>query len=162
MPASGPGLSGMKGDLKGGYGVTFVRGSIVILTCLLSMSAAGLAYAMPAGHVAPSEVRAGGGPTLYGAPPKPTKYCPANHTCFTHAHWRSWGDDRAVAIAHGSTYYPGATHGLKGKAKFVFKRPKSICGGRYFTKATWHYKGQHGSTMSSLESAGSSCYWTGA
>lgn len=39
---------------------------------------------------------------------------------------------------------------------------KSICGGEYFTKATWRYTGKHGSTTSHLRSNGSGCYWTGA
>lgn len=147
---------GFPRGLRGVGGLLAVVGACVALGSLAVTSAearSGLASAFGRGH---------GGPSLYGASYKPSKYCPSNHTCFSKAKWRKWGSSRAVAVAKGSTYYPGATHATEGKATFVFKDPRHICGSEYFTKATWRYHGKHGSTTSSLLSAGSGCYWTGA
>lgn len=134
--------------------------SVAVFAALLC--AVVLSALAPSNGFASELDRGHGGPLLYEREYKPSNYCPANQTCFTKARWRKWGSSRAVAVAKGSTYYPGATHGTKGQATFVFKDPKHLCGGEYFTEATWHYDGKHGSTTSHLLSAGSGCYWTGA
>ncbi len=68
---------------------------------------------------------------------KPSRFCPSNHSCFTHAHWRSWGNT-AVATAQGITGYPGgATH--RGTAIVKLSDPKRMCGGVRYTKASWRY-----------------------
>lgn len=72
---------------------------------------------------------------LEGGLYKPKSFCPSNHTCFSHAHWLTWGTT-AVAEAMAMGGGPGGPV-LTYQTKITFSKIQSLCGGRRYTQATW-------------------------
>ena len=66
---------------------------------------------------------------------RPLTFCPSNHTCFTDAHWTSWGQ---VAVAHAVAHYspPGGTPTTYA-ATVTLSEIRTMCGGTRYTRATW-------------------------
>lgn len=91
---------------------------------------------------------------------EPRSLCPANHSCFTHARWRSWGQS-AVAVAQGRTQYPGGP-ARTGRTTVVLSRPEPMCCGVRYTRAKWRYQSGGGWTDSIFEPLGTCGFWTGA
>ena len=91
---------------------------------------------------------------------KPADFCPSNHTCFSSAEWIRW-DQKAVALAVGTTSYPGAPE-VSEQIRVTLWRVRNICGGRRYTRARWQYSGDSQPTESSFLKLGGCGYWTGA
>jgi hypothetical protein len=123
-----------------------LKAIIVLCSALLALAAAQAPAASPA--------------KLYGARAKPSSYCPANHTCFSHATWKSWGGARARAVADAVTQYPGGSP-VRGRITFTFSKPRHVCGGRYYTRASWRVKGDHQDTVAFMFTSVCGA-WTGA
>lgn len=90
---------------------------------------------------------------------KPRAYCPANHTCFSKAHWLRWTPKHAVARATGQTSYPGGPM-ITERIAFRFSAPRHVCGGWFFTHAKWRYRGDPRYTEAFMLTP--ACIWTGA
>jgi hypothetical protein len=69
---------------------------------------------------------------------EPSAFCPANDTCFSHAHWVEWTHSKAVAIATMRDSCPGAGPNQKcpsGRRHVELYRPRNVCGGLRYTRA---------------------------
>lgn len=70
-----------------------------------------------------------------GAHYKPSSFCPANQTCFSHAHWSSWGN---VAVATATAHFvaPGGTNRAF-HTKITLSQVRHLCGGLRYASAKW-------------------------
>lgn len=85
---------------------------------------------------------------------KPHRFCPANHTCFAHVQWSSWGRS---AVGHGRATY-GSTDGTETsyRTRIVLSRLRHMCGDRVYTHVKW------GRGETSFNSFGGTCgSWSG-
>jgi hypothetical protein len=70
-----------------------------------------------------------------GAHYKPASFCPANHTCFSHAHWKRWGH---IAVGRGTAHFETPTGGSRTfRTKITLSRVRKLCGELRYTRAVW-------------------------
>jgi hypothetical protein len=73
---------------------------------------------------------------LTGGHFKPASFCPANHTCFSHVHWKRWN---GIAVGRGTADFqaPGGAPRTF-TTKITLSRVRRLCGGLRYTRAVWH------------------------